>query len=333
MTQPPNSFQQTVNIFTALGIPGDVSFDGPMRAKMYNLYSNGTPNIVGYAYTVSNNANPNPAGASPNQGNATVGGTGVFAGILVNPKAYASFGSTTYGPLGPTLTLPDYSEGELADMGEFWAVLPGPANVGDLVCYNTTTGALSSIPAQVQFTASIVAGGSAGTNDLLEVSAITQGSIQVGMLVSGPGVAGETYISSFGTGIGGTGHYNLTSINEQTVSSEAMTGNGLPVPGFTGNGYSVGTTLTIGTASTGELVPGTPITGTGFAAGTVVTAFGTGEGGTGNYTINISQTVGTSGSQVAITGATSALIPHCVVGPYGNATVGLPGVCSIKLTN
>jgi hypothetical protein len=325
--QPANSFQQSINIYTAFGVPGEISFDGPIRSKMYNLFSNGTPNIVGYAYTISQGDNPDPAGDTPNAGNATVGGTGVFAGILVNPKAYVNFGTTAQGPLGPTLALPDYTLGELMDFGECFASLPGPANPGDLVCYNTTTGALSSIPAVVSFTASVVVGGSAGVNDTLHVSAITAGSIQIGMLVTGAGVAGGTYIASFGTGIGGTGIYNLSSINEQTVSSEAMTGNGLPVPGFTGNASSAGTTLTVGTASTGKLVPGTVITGTGFAAGTVITAFGTGEGGTGTYTINISQTV----SSTAITGQSTAVLPRTVVGLFGNQTLG--GVCSIKVGN
>lgn len=331
MANPANSFQQSVNIYEAFGVPGEIFFDGPIRSKKYTLYSNGTPNIVGYAFTNSTAANPNPVAGSPNGAIATVGGTGIFAGILANPKSYAANGTTAGGPLAATLTLPDYYEGELLDMGEICVSLPTPANPGDLVCYNSATGALSSIPSQVLFTASIVAGGSAGVNDLLEVSAITQGSIQVGMLVSGVGVAGGTYVSSFGTGIGGTGHYNLTSINEQTIGSEAMTGNGLPVPGFTGLGYIVGTTLTIGTASTGQLVPGTVITGTGIAAGTVITAFGSGEGGTGNYTVNISQTVFSSGSQGAITGAAAVLIPRAVVGIFGNQTAG--GLCSIKLTN
>ncbi len=331
MAQPPNSFQSTVNITTALGVPGELSFDGPIRSKSAIINSSGTANNVGYAYTWTDNANPSPAGNSSIAAIAQVGGTGVFAGILVNPKAYAANGTTSGGPLGPTLSIPDYTEGELMDMGECFVQMPGPANIGDLVCYNTTSGALSSIPAQVKFTASIVAGGSAGTNDLLEVSAITQGSIQVGMLVSGAGVAGGTFVAAFDTGIGGTGHYKLTSINEQTVSSEAMTGNGLPVPGFTGLGYIVGTTLTIGTASTGELVPGTIITGTGIAAGTVVTAFGTGEGGTGNYTVNISQTVFSVGSQGAITGQSTALVPRATVGYYGSGTVG--NIASIKLTN
>ena len=110
-----------------------------------------------------------------------------------------------------------------------------------------------------------------------------------------------------------------------------MTGNGLPVPGFTGDGYIVGTTLHITTASTGELVPGSLIVGTGVLADTVVTAFGSGEGGTGTYTVNQSQTVFSSGTPGAMTSPSNVLIPHCTVGYYAAGSAG--GVASIKLTN
>src|SRR5580658_4743067 len=131
------TFQNTVNIWSTLGVVGDMAFDGPMRAEPYNLFSNGTPNIIGNAFTVSSGANPEPSGNSAVAGNATVGGTGVFAGILINSKDYASYGTTgTGGPLNPTLTLPDYSIGQLATMGHFIVNLPGGANVGDFVTYD-----------------------------------------------------------------------------------------------------------------------------------------------------------------------------------------------------
>jgi hypothetical protein len=51
------------------------------------------------------------------------------------------------------------------------------------------------------------------------------------------------------------------------------------------------TTLTVTAISTGTLQVGSVITGTGVATGTVITAFGTGTGGIGTYTVNISQLV------------------------------------------
>ena len=52
-----------------------------------------------------------------------------------------------------------------------------------------------------------------------------------------------------------------------------------------------GTTLTVSALSAGVLQVGTVIEGTGVATGTKITALGTGAGGTGTYTLNISQLV------------------------------------------
>lgn len=60
---------------------------------------------------------------------------------------------------------------------------------------------------------------------------------------------------------------------------------------FNGNGSISGTTLSISTVSTGSLYVGATITGTGVTSGTRITAFGTGTGGAGTYTVTPSQTV------------------------------------------
>lgn len=52
------------------------------------------------------------------------------------------------------------------------------------------------------------------------------------------------------------------------------------------------TTMTVSAVASGAISIGDRITGTGVTPGTVVTAFGTGLGGTGTYTVSISQTVG-----------------------------------------
>lgn len=78
---------------------------------------------------------------------------------------------------------------------------------------------------------------------------------------------------------------------------------------FTNSGSSVtgdisGTTLTVTAVLTGTLFVGSIITGTGIASGTVITAFGTGTGGLGTYTVNNSQTVASTtigGTPVAYT--------------------------------
>jgi hypothetical protein len=52
-----------------------------------------------------------------------------------------------------------------------------------------------------------------------------------------------------------------------------------------------GTTLTVSAISAGILQVGSVIEGTGVVTGTIITAFGTGTGGVGTYTLNVSQLV------------------------------------------
>lgn len=65
---------------------------------------------------------------------------------------------------------------------------------------------------------------STATN-VLTVTAVPSGTLAVGMVVTGAGIAAGTYISALGTGTGGTGTYTL-STSPGTVSSESMTADG-----------------------------------------------------------------------------------------------------------
>ena len=149
-------FQTVVNVELAAGIPGTLYDDGPVRAAPYELNSAlASYNVIGAtAYTVTS-GDPGTNAAS---GVVAAGGTGAFAGILMNPKVYANVGTST-GPLTSNLTLPNFTIAELLTMGDIWVSLPGPANVGDLVCYDQTTGALSTYPRQVQFTGAMATTG------------------------------------------------------------------------------------------------------------------------------------------------------------------------------
>jgi len=73
-------------------------------------------------------------------------------------------------------------------------------------------------------------------------------------------------------------------------------------------GYIAGTTLTITAVTSGAVVLGQVISGGGIAVGTTITAFGSGAGGVGTYTVSISQTVGSSGSPITFTVPTLNLI-------------------------
>ncbi len=313
--------QAPLKVYSAAATPGDIAFDAPMNASTYNLYSAGTANIVGNAFTVSSGANPNTTLGSPNSGAATVGGTGKFAGILVASKQYASYG-TTGSPLSPTLVLPDYQFGSLCYFGQVWVSMDNIPTIGDLVTYNPANGAISSIPPTVNFV------GSSSTTTLT-VASVTSGRLYVGMLINAAvgAVTPGTYITALGSGLGYTGTYTIN--NSQSIAgSTAMTGVNVPAPAFAGTATGSTTVMTVATVSAGEVYIGMPVNAaSGFPAGTVVTAFGTGIGGTGTYTINTSQTVTPA---VAITDTANILIPNAIVSHFDVTTAGL---AVISMTN
>jgi hypothetical protein len=59
-------------------------------------------------------------------------------------------------------------------------------------------------------------------------------------------------------------------------------------------GAIAATTLTVASCTAGNLAVGLPITDANITAGTIITALGTGTGGAGTYTVNISQTAGSA---------------------------------------
>jgi hypothetical protein len=320
--------QTSVTIFNALGIPGDLAFDGPIRAKPYNLYSAGVANVIGHAFTVTAGGNPNPASAAGNAGNAKVGGTGVFAGILVNPKEYPLRGTTTGGPLAASLVLPDYSIGDLLSMGEIFVNLPGPAETGDLLTYDIVTGAIDSVTPNAVFV-----GDSSTTT--LTVDSITAGEIKVGMLVQGANTLPNTYITALGTGKGGVGTYTI-NVSQSITADSPLTAASLPPAAFSVTGsIAPGSTpatdpsvLTVSAVGSGVIGLGTTITGTGVPENTTVTGYGSGTGGTGTYTVN---QVNVTVSSTTITGNTQKFVPNGVVGYWAPNSTG--GVAAIKLTN
>lgn len=208
--------QTTVNFVRALGVPGEFAYSGPNRTKAGILDSaSAAYNIIGAtAFTVKTAAddqNPNAPMI------VQAGGTGVFAGILANPKVYASFGTTAGGPLAPTMVLANDVNAEFVQMGELVVTVPAACNVGDKVLYDNTTGALSTQASFSTFT------GVVSTNTLTVTDFVAGGApLKVGTVISGAGVTPGTVISALGTGTGGNGTYTVTGA--ATVNSTTMTG-------------------------------------------------------------------------------------------------------------
>ena len=112
----------------------------------------------------------------------------------------------------------------------------------------------------------------------------------LGDYIIGSGVATNTTINILNTGTGGIGTYYITSLASQTLNSVAFAGS------------LSGTTLSV---TGGDLRHpcnrGCRYRQAGVAPNTVITAFGTGTGGAGTYTVNISQTLGIPNNPPSLT--------------------------------
>jgi hypothetical protein len=136
-----------------------------------------------------------------------------------------------------------------------------------------------SAPSSAIFTGSI-------STTTLTVTSVQSGTIAVGQAIFGQGVAQNSVITALGTGSGGVGTYTVS--DSQTVASTAI--NSVASPAIVTGSIS-GTTLTVSAVTSGTLKIGQTIEGSGVTDGTIITAFGTGSGGAGTYTVSASQTV------------------------------------------
>ena len=87
-------------------------------------------------------------------------------------------------------------------------------------------------------TAAVFTGAIAGGGTSLNVTAVSSGVIQVGMLLTGTGVTAGTTITALGTGTGGTGTYTVSV--GQTVASTSITGQTRCIVGTFINGAAGG---------------------------------------------------------------------------------------------
>ena len=133
---------------------------------------------------------------------------------------------------------------------------------------------------------------------------------------------GANYLVGNGQTISGTGITTGTTITNTDV-----------VANVTFTGYMSGTTLTVTTANDGSLTVGQTIiggVGVGVLANTTITALGTGIGGIGTYTINNSQTVGSSGTPVAFSGSATTTLTTSAAMTTGTVTVTFDNNISVS---
>lgn len=136
-----------------------------------------------------------------------------------------------------------------------------------------------SNPSSATFTGSI-------SSTTLTVSSVLNGTLAVGQAIFGQGISQNTVITALGTGSGGTGTYTVS--NSQTVASTTINSNSAPA---IVTASISGTTMTVSAVTSGTLKIGQTIEGSSVTAGTIITAFGSGSGGAGTYTVSASQTV------------------------------------------
>jgi Protein of unknown function (DUF3383) len=111
------------------------------------------------------------------------------------------------------------------------SAVTGVIHVGDVITGTGITGTVTIVSgpagggAGVYVTsASTTCSGAAvtATSKILDVTAVTSGTIVVGQEVTGAGIAGRIYITALGTGTGGVGTYTIVTAVQQ-VSSETLT--------------------------------------------------------------------------------------------------------------
>ena len=207
------SFQASVALNQGFGVVGEVVFEGPLRATPGVLKGTAANIVVGRAFTIDSA-----------DGQYSPGGVGVYGGILSNPKALSSIGTSAGGPLAPTLTVPAGTIGEFATMGEIIVSAANAVALGDKAMFAQATGVVSALPPAITYSGVI-----AVTTGILTVSSASVGAnIYVGMPVVGTGVPAGTIITALGTGTGGNGTYQTNITTAVSAFTDGVAANVAP---------------------------------------------------------------------------------------------------------
>lgn len=116
----------------------------------------------------------------------------------------------------------------------------------------------------------------------LTVTAVTTGVLQVGMVITGTGIAAGTVVTAYGTGLGGVGTYTVNG-QSQTVSSTT-------IQGISSVNINAGDILQVGTDGTEQVFVLPPATFTATISGTTLTVSAV------SGTISANQIITTSGN-------------------------------------
>lgn len=137
------AFQTSVNARMGAGIPGELAFEGPLRATPAMLDSTAPANnVFGRFFTDRGTVQADPAASAIS---AQAGGTGAPIGFLANPKEHVLAEAQGFNP---TNALPNGVVASFVSMGYLFVTLTNDdrtAAPGDQVAYQTATGELISV--------------------------------------------------------------------------------------------------------------------------------------------------------------------------------------------
>lgn len=292
-------FQNQVNLTPAPGVVGGIASMNPIAtvdAGPGGLVAGANGVLVGRfawnTYTV--------AGGPGTASNANTGQPRVPDGFIANLQQ----GLITTFLSDQSLTIPSGMMVTEYQRGDFWAYSNfAEAALNNKVFANLLDGsaliaAAGSFPTNAAGTAAVVVATTASlTNYTMTIASVTSGVVAVGQLVTGPGIAPNTYIESFGTFNGSTGTVFLSQnpvalAAGQSFSTAPTTAFG----GATGNASFATNVMTAAAPATGAYAAGQLIQSAGVAANTYIVQQLTGTpGGAGTY--QLSTTPGTIASQ------------------------------------
>jgi hypothetical protein len=156
-----------------------------------------------------------------------------------------------------------------AALGVSWAQLPWQSGVGTPTAYVGPIDVIASPKACYSLRACSGAIAAAGTQSIVDLRRSSDNATCTAIVATSGGV--DLTVG--------------TPCNSSTQTVTAWTNNDSSCTGAIAT-----TTLTVASCTKGNLHVGLPITDANITAGTFITALGTGSGGAGTYTVNISQT-------------------------------------------
>lgn len=218
-----------------------------------------TLTYAGVGYTAADslttaNTNLGGSGSGFNVVVATIASSGSFQ-CDVASLADGTVGKVTLTSDGVNYVAGDVLSASIEDIGGISGVIGA---FGGIVQGNYYTDS----------TTAVVTGSISGT--VLTVSAVTSGALVVGQTISGTGVTADTVITSFGTGSGGAGTYNIN--NSQTVASTTISALGIfrdtPLTGGSGSNATANIVVSGGKVTSVTLVDA----GVGYAVGDSLSA-------------------------------------------------------------